>query len=636
MTGIGTLGWIAGALQLIVPSYAFRLVRRFGTQRVGWFVAIAFLSLALLHLLGPQRFIGARPAAGITLDFMYVVGSVLLLIGMGHIETLFSEREQARWGEESLRQQWKSRANEETAHLVRTNQELVQEISRRDLIEKALEESAAQYSFLFTENPQAMWILDLRSCRFLAANKAALRLYGFTAEELTALTGRDLMLPSAVAGFLQDVCKPCPAAESRGIWQHCRKDGTVIDVEITALDLTCGELPARLMLANDITRRRQREMELRKVHKLETIGQVAAGVAQHFSSLLTVIEGQTAALLEHPRDLVTSEHLEHISTAVTRAAGLTRQLLAAGGRQVMRAEPVDLNGLIRSMNPLLRRLIGEQIAAQVTLAQLPLVLADQHQLQHVIVNLVLNARDAMPQGGTLVLSTANVRIDEDQVESGHQGKAGDFVRLSVRDTGCGMTPQVQARLFEPFFSARTPDGGTGLGLVSAYGIVRQMGGWIEYATEVGEGTEFRVFLPCAPGAPAPGQTETKPAALVKGTILLVEAEDRVRALARFVLNRHSYRVIEADCAATALLLWQGQAANVDLVLTDENLPGDISGCELAHRLQQSRPGLKIVYTSDSTAHPDGQTPARLDGVEFIPKPYSPASLLRAVQGAMDS
>jgi two-component system, cell cycle sensor histidine kinase and response regulator CckA len=636
MTGLGTFSWIAGALQLIVPSYALRLVRRFGTQRVGWFVAVAFLSLALLHLLGPQRFAGARPLSGLSLDFIYGVGSVLLLIGMGHIETLFAEREQAHSTKESMRQQWQSRAEEETAHLVKTNRELVQEIARRDQAQQALAESEAQYRSLFDDNPQPMWILDLRSCRFLAVNHAALRLYGFTAEELFALTGRDLMLPAAVAAFLQDICKPCPAAESRGIWQHCRKDGTIIDVEITAQDLKCGDQAARLMVATDITRRRQREMELRRAHKLETIGQVAAGVAHHFNSLLTAIEGQTTALREQTPDLNTAEQLEHISTAVTRATGLTRQLLAAGGRQLLRPEPVDLNGLLRGLNPLLRRLIGDKVAPQFAFAAVPLILADRHQLEHVIVNLVLNARDAMPRGGSLTLGTAVVHLDETQVESGHPGKAGDFVRLSVRDTGCGMTPQVQSRVFEPFFTTRQPGAGTGLGLASAHGIVKQMGGWMEFTTEMGQGTEFRVFLPWAPGAVLPGQAGTRTATLAKGTVLLVEAEDRVRALARFILNRHHYRVIEADDAATALLLWQGQAPNVDLLMTDENLTGEISGCDLAHRLQQGKPGLKVVYTSDVTAHPDGQTSAQLDGVTFLAKPYSPDTLVRAVETALET
>ena len=636
MSGLGVFGWIAGALQLVVPTYAFRLVRRFGTQRVGWFVATAFISLALLHLLEPQRYIGGRSVPGLTLDFIYVVGSVLLLSGMSHIETLFSERERARWSEERLRRKWKAEAAEETAHLVRTNQELVQEIARRDQLEKALEESESQYRNLFTDNPQPMWILELRSCRFLAANQAALRLYGFTAEEFMTLTGRDLLLPAAAAGFLRDVCQPCRGAQSRGIWQHCKKDGTLIDVEITAIDLNFGDTPARLMLANDITRRRQREMEQRNALKLETIGHVAGGVAHHFNDLLAVIEGHTTALLERPLDLKSAEELEHISKTVTRANALTRQLLAAAGRQLLQPEPLDLNGLLRNMNPLIHRLIGEHILPEITCRYAPLILADRPLVEHVIVNLVLNARDAMPNGGTLSISTAKVRIDEDHVESGHPGRAGDFVRLTVRDTGCGMTPEVQARLFEPFFTTRDPGKGMGLGLATVYGIVRQLSGWIDFATEVGVGTEFRVFLPCAPGLPATGETEFSPAAPAKGTILLVESDERVRAMARFVLNGHNYRVIEADSAATALVLWQGQGTNVSLLLIDERLPGDITGCDLAHRLQQSQPALKVIYTSDSTAEPDGQASAQLDGVTYISKPYSPDNLVRTVQSTLGS
>ena len=630
---VGTFSWIAGALQLVVPSYALRLIRRFGTQQVGWFIVTAFASLALLHLLGPQKSMGAGPVSGITLDFVYAIGAALLLIGMGHIETLFSEREQSRWSEESLRRKWESQIKEETVALARTNQELLEELARRDQAGTALEESEARYRSLFMENPQPMWVLDLRSCRFLAVNKAVLRQYGFTADEFMTLTGRDLLLPSAAAEFLQDVSKPCPGVESRGIWQHCKKDGTLIDVEISAVDLKFGEVSARLFLANDITRRRRREMEVRKAHKLEIIGQVAGGVAHHFNNILAIIEGHVSVLLEKPLDLKSAEQVEHISATVGRAANLTRQLLAAGGRQLINPAPVDLNGLIRNMTPLLRRLAGERIALDNTFSWLPPALADRQSVERVIVNLVLNARDAMPNGGKLTFRTAKVHLDEDAVESGHSGKSGDFIRLAVRDTGCGMTPQVQSRLFEPFFTTKGPGKGLGLGLASVYGLVKQQGGWIEFTTHARVGTEFKIFLPCAPEST---NTDATPAAPAKGTILLVEAEERTRALARFVLDRHGYRIIEADCAATALVLWAGQGASVDLLLTDMNFPNGLSGCDLALQLRQSRPGLKVVYTSGANGDTADQDPALWEGLKIISKPYSPDTLLQAVQDSLDS
>jgi PAS domain S-box-containing protein len=636
MTGLGVFSWIAGALQLGVPSYALRLVRRFGALRVGWFIVTAFASLALMHSLVLLKPAAAGPASGLTLDLFYVVGSVLLLVGMGHMESLLSERERADWTEQSLRRKWESRLREETAELMATREELAYELARREEIIKTLEESEAQYRFLFVEHPQPMWILDLRSCRFLAINKAALRQYGFTSEEFMALTGRDLLLPSAVSQFLQDAARPCSGVETRGVWQHCRKDGTLLDVEITAVDLSFAGVPARLILASDVTQRRRRELKMRKVHRMEVISQVAGGIAHHFNSLFILVESEAAALRERPLDLQSAGQLDHIHAAVTRAAGLTRQLLAAGGRQLMRQEPLDLNGLIRHMNPMLRRLAGERIVLQHTCgSHLFPVLADRHLVEHVIVNLVLNARDAMPGGGTLTIGTVKVHLDEDPTRNDPQIRAGDFVRLEVRDTGCGMTPQVQSRLFEPFFTTREPGKGVGLGLASVYGIVNQHSGWIEVASEAGAGSEFRVFLPCLPGAFSVPNAEPQSAtAFGKRTILLVEPDDRARALAHFVLHRHGYRVIEADSSATALVLWVGQGPTVDLLLTDLELAGGISGRELADQFRQTRPGLKVIHTAASDSSCGRQPPAQMEGSAFVPKPYNPESLLQAVEASL--
>jgi hypothetical protein len=636
MIGLGVFSWFAGALQLVIPSYALRLVRRFGTHRVGWFLVTAFLSLALLHLVAPVRSTGVSPASGVASDLVYLIGSVLLLIGMGHMETVFSEREQANSSEQSLRKNWESRLKNETAELIAAKEELLQELARRDEIQQAFEDSEARYRFLFTENPQPMWILDLRSCRFLAANHAAVRQYGFTLEEFMELTGQDLLLPANVPEFLQDASKPCAGVEARGVWRHCKKDGTLLYVEITAVDLMYAESPARLIVATDITERRRRELKQREAHKMEVISQVAGGVAHHFNNILTILDGNTSALMEKPVDLQSAEQLEQISAAITRASGLTRQLLAAGGRQMMNPEPVDLNGLIKNLNQTLRRLLGEGIALEnIYASHLPSVQADRHLVENVIINLALNSREAMPNGGTLTVSTAKVHVDKDQAERDPQVRAGDFVRLEVRDTGCGMTPQIQSRLFEPFFTTRDPGTGMGLGLASVHGVVSQHSGWIEFSSEVGAGAEFRVFLPCAP-APAgldreESQTSTSS---TKGTIFLVEAEDRVRALARFVLNHHGYRVIEADGPATALVLWAGQAPIVDLLLTDVHLPGDMSGRELADQLRRSRPDLKVIYSGECDSSLQEQNSALLDGTKFIAKPYNPDSLVQAVQSSL--
>ena len=619
---------------MVVPSYALRLVRRFGTRQVGWFIVTVFSSLALLHLMGLMRAPGVSPAGGGRLDLVYLIGSVLLLIGMGHVETLFAERQQARWNEEVLRRTLKSRVQEETAELLAAKEELVQELARRDERVGALEQSEARYRVLFEENPQPMLVLDLRSCRFLAANQAALHGTGFAADELMALTGRDAVSPADADAFLQDAAKPCSGVEPRGVWKHCTKNGTVIEVEITAVDFQCGDSAARLILATNVTPRRQRETQLKKAQKMEAIGRIAGGVALHFNTLFTLIEADADALLDQLQDLQSAERLEHIRVAVGRASGLTRQLLVASGKQPVKPEPVNLNEVIKDMNAMLRQLLGDSVALENIFGyHTALILADRHLIERAIVHLALNARDAMTGGGTLTLRTSKVRVAEDEAAREPQARAGDFVRLEVRDNGCGMPAEVRENLFEPFFTTKSP--GMGLGLASVRGIVSQHSGWIDLVTEPGAGTEFRIYLPCAPSSSAPGDAKPGPAApAIKGTILLVEPEDRLRALARFVLNHQGYRVIEADGSATALVLWAGQASAVDLLLIDLNLRGDFSGTQLAERLRQARPGLKVVYASDQPMSGDVQDQAPSEGFTYIPKPYSPGGLLQAVQSLL--
>src|SRR5260370_22155530 len=254
MTGFGIFSFLAAGLQLIVPSYAFRLVRRFGAQRVGWFVVMAFCSLALLYLLRPMKPSGA----GATLDVICIFASGLLVIGMGHLETLCSDRLKAESDAQRRRNEWQAKAQEQTADLAKENQELVAEIARREQRERTLKESERQYRFLFAENPLPMWIFDLRSYQFLAVNQAALRHYGFSNEEFAALTARELMPAETSPAFLLDAAKPCHGAQARGVWRHRRKDLTLAEVEITAVDMKFADRPARLGLLNDVAQHRRR------------------------------------------------------------------------------------------------------------------------------------------------------------------------------------------------------------------------------------------------------------------------------------------------------------------------------------------------------------------------------------------
>jgi PAS domain S-box-containing protein len=629
----GEIALIGGALELTVPSYALRLVRRFGAQNVGWFVVIAFASLALLHLMGPLRPIGDGAAWRTMPDAIYGIASVLLLIGMGHLDTLFSERARARAEEGRLQNGWRSEIK--ATELVQANQELLAQIAGLQQNEKALRESERQYHSMFTENPQPMWIMDLRSSRFLAANRAALHQYGFTAEEFANLTVRGLLPDTSVSRFLQSVAKPSSGLGSPEYWQHYRKDGSPVDVAITTVDVRYAGGPAKLVLAEDVGQRRRRELASRQALRMEVIGRVAGGVAHHLNNILAIIQGHASLLLNKPQDPKTAEQLTHISSAVTRAAALTQQLLAAGGRRSARPEPHDLNSLIRQQSQILHRLVGDKIVIENAWGSyLVPVFADRYLLEYILVNLVLNARDAMPSGGTITISTATLRLDDTLVQGNHEARAGEFVRLTVRDTGCGMTPEVQAHLFEPFFTTKDIGRASGLGLAGVYGAVRQQSGWIEFTTDVGVGTEFRVFLPSAPSAEVIARMEAKATTrVVKGTIMLLEPDDRARGLARCVLNWNDYRVIEADSSTTALLLWESQASNIDLLLTDLNLADGTSGRELAVQFQTAKPGLKVIYSSVPSAE-EGQTQPIPEGLKLIPKPFAPDKLVQAVQSCL--
>ncbi len=447
--------------------------------------------------------------SGTTMDLMICGAAVLLVIGMGHIETLLSAHLEAERQERRVRAECETQAVEKTSDLARINQELLLKIARLEKSEFALRESEAEYRLLFVENPQPMWIFDLRTFRFLAVNKAALRQYGYTQAEFMALSARDIV-PVGVVNRLQlDAAKPCSTVQLRGVWQHVRRDKSLMEVEITSLDLRYAGYPARLILATDMAPRQEEKKQYFEEQRQEVAGQLAGGVAHYFNNTLSIISGHVSLLAHERQDQQSSEHISQISNAVSCAAGLSRQLLIASGHFPLKPEMIELNALVRGLQPMIGRLVGKEIAVQSILGlEIPRIPADPRMIEHVIVNLVLNARDAMPRGGTITIRTESVRLGESSTsERGGFCRSGNYVRLAVRDTGCGIAPEVQQHLFEPFFSTRGVGKGRGLGLASIHGTVRQHGGWIDYLTEIGRGAEFIVFFPEVP--PAMKNTETE-------------------------------------------------------------------------------------------------------------------------------
>ena len=369
------------------------------------------------------------------------------------------------------------------------------------------------------------------------------------------------------------------------------------------------------------------------------MGQLAGGVAHDFNNLLTVITGNVELMrtdVSPGTDM--AESLQEISQAAQRAAGLTRQLLAYGRRQRMESRLLDLNEVVATLTKMLPRLIGEHIVLQCRLGDsLPRIQGDIGMLEQVLMNLVLNARDAMPRAGLIEIATGKTEVSLEQARRNVDSRPGRFVTLAVRDTGCGMDEKIRSRLFEPFFTTKGIGKGTGLGLAVVDGIVKQHQGWIEVATAVGRGSTFTLFLPQAE------QTDVQPLAMPapaspRGgheTILVVEDERPVRQLVRNVLQRHGYTVLEAANGVEALRLWEAHSEQVALLLTDLVMPEGVSGRDLAQRLLRQRPGLNIIFSSGYSVDLNDPIFAEQAGRNFLCKPYEPEQLLALVRATLD-
>ena len=493
---------LIGLVSCCIPPYAIRLSRAFGTQRVGWTLFATFTSLAILQVLRAWHpRLGIEP--DLTIDLLNLLIPLLLLIGMVHIDLFFKERLQVEQGEKRLREELEAKVKERTADLDKANDELQQEISLRKQGEAELKKSKEQYRFLFDENPQPMWIYDRLSFKFLAFNAAALRYYGYTSAEFRELTARDLCPASDTETFAAESAKPVNNIQPRAIRRHVKNDGSVIEVETAALDLTYAESSARLVLVSDVSAQKLLQKQTLQAQRMAVTTQLAGGVADNFSRLVSAIESDASVLALRCQDPAAAAPLRRIAATAACAAGLTRQLLALVRRHPMRAQSLDLNKLIENQNGTLSRLVGDNITVEkLCWAGLPPVAADPELVEAVIHQLVRNARDAMPTGGTVTLCTAPVLVDEARARAHEEARPGAFVCLTVADTGCGMTPEVEAHLFEPFFTTKDPAKATGLGLATVHGLVKQHSGWIEVTTQVGSGSKFHVFLPCAAMAAA--------------------------------------------------------------------------------------------------------------------------------------
>jgi signal transduction histidine kinase/ActR/RegA family two-component response regulator len=420
-----------------------------------------------------------------------------------------------------------------------------------------------------------------------------------------------------------------------------RQDGKVITVRLSGRGVRRPEESAEVleMIAEDVTEQRVLENQFRQAQKMEAVGRLAGGVAHDFNNLLMVIGGYTEQLLEHTSKTNSLyPKIESIHHATERAASLTRQLLAFSRKQLLELKVVDLNVIMADMERLLRPLIGESIELQtVPAADLGRTRADAGQIEQVIMNLVVNAKDAMPEGGKLTIQTANANLGGDDFREYSYIQPGAYVMLSVSDNGHGMDKETQARIFEPFFTTKEKGKGTGLGLSTVYGIIKQSGGYVLVQSELGHGTTFRIYLPRVEESAEPVGTVriSQPQHGGSETVLLVEDEESVRQLVRETLELRGYNVLEAENGEAALQIVTHHAEPIHMLITDVVMPG-MSGRELSARLCATHPQTKVLYlsgyTEDAIVH-EGVLEA---GTAFLQKPFTLQMLSRKVREVLGS
>jgi two-component system cell cycle sensor histidine kinase/response regulator CckA len=511
----------------------------------------------------------------------------------------------------------------------------------RDWAEKELRESENQYRLLFHSNPHPMWVFDTETLRFLAVNNAAVHHYGYSVSEFLSMTVRDIRPPEEVPRLLQRIKDGTfgSVAHHHEVWKHRTKDGSIIDVEISSEPIVFRAVNASLVLAHDVTEHRKLEQQFRYAQKMEAIGRLAGGVAHDFNNLLMVIGSHVQLLREHLRepDRV-DRYTKHIHDAIERAALLTKQLLAFGRKQIQDLRVLDLNSIVPEFCKMLPGLLGADI--EVVVRPCPrqcLVYSDKAQIEQVIMNLAVNARDAMPKGGRLTIETERQRLGREYFPT-HEVSAtpGEYVVLAVTDTGMGMDTDTQSQIFEPFFTTKEAGKGTGLGLSTVYGIIKQSGGYIWVYSELGVGTTFKVYLPYAE-APVEPESQTlveEPDSRGSETVLLVEDEAALRTAICEFLESHGYRVLPAANSAEALRLAATCSEPLNLLLTDLVTPG-IGGLELAEKVLEVHPDVRVVYMSGYTDQIAKQKAFEKPRF-YIQKPFSLAALSAIARRALNS
>jgi PAS domain S-box-containing protein len=517
---------------------------------------------------------------------------------------------------------------------------VVEDITDRKRAEAAHRESRQALEAVIQSSAAAIIALDLQG-NVTRWNPSAERLLGWTEAEVL---GRPLPIvpPAEAEEFHAHRARWFQGGISTDAKvRPLRKDGSTVHVSLSVAPLrdATGQVVGAIGNLIDITERNRLQEQLRQAQRLDAIGSLAGGIAHDFNNLLTVIGARAhIAALRLPAGAPAGQELALITQTTEQAARLTRQLLAFSRKQVLEPRVLDLGQVVGEMHRMLRRLIGEHIEL-VTESDPALwpALADPSQIEQVIMNLAVNARDAMPDGGRLTIATRNVELDEAYARAHVDVAPGAFVMLAVTDTGHGMDPDVQARIFEPFFTTKAPGQGTGLGLATVYGIVKQSGGHIAVVSEIGVGSSFKVYLPRTTEATAPAEAAALDLAEPGGTetVLLVEDDAALRDLVRQTLTRSGYAVLEAPHPEEALRTLETYRGQIDLLFTDVVMPG-MNGRVLADRARALRHGLKVLFMSGYPATAISGQPILDPATDFLPKPFMPPTLIRKVREALDS
>ena len=525
--------------------------------------------------------------------------------------------------------------NQRTAELRAANARLTGEVAERAAAEEALRRSEERFSKAFHSSPVPMAIQRPEGKACLDANMSFLELVGASREAVLA-GSTTFWADESTPTVLRRELAARHAVRNLAATIRTTSDETR-EVLVAAENLELGNAPYHLLILQDITDRVRLENELRQAQKMEAVGRLAAGVAHDFNNILTVILGNTSTQLRNPRlDKKLTGSLTQVQRAAERATALTRQLLAYSRKQIIQRRALALNEVVEQTVAMLRRLIGEHIALDMQLApDLPPIFADPSNVEQVIMNLALNARDAMPDGGKLTLATTRVEIDKASRARNPESQLGPYICLAVKDTGYGMDAATVGRIFEPFFTTKDPGQGTGMGLATVYGVLKQHGGWIEVDTAPGRGTTIRTFFPLSKEGfvAASAKSENLPTQstpINDITILVVEDEEMLREFVSEALGTFGYHVLSAANGRDALNVWAEHRDEIDLLLTDVVMPESISGRQLAHTLIRDKPNLKVIFTSGYSSELFESEFEREKEHLFLAKPYLPDRLAQTV------